>query len=356
MAGDGIKSIRFRQLVCPLKTTFSTSLGRKDHMRSVIVEATLEDGSKGHGECATSFVLPHESADAIKGILSEERPRLTGRKIGDLPVIIATLRKKYRHYPMTVSGLETALFRAQLDHSGTKEHLYFGGALRQIETDITVPFTTNENVLAAWMDYAIKRGFTKYKVKVSGNTADDKRLMAFVTSTIRKLPAPCTVRLDGNQGFTARTYLAFAEFIEKKGFPVELFEQPLKKDDHRGLREITKLSPLPVILDETVFTVRDMELVIDGGLGHGVNIKTAKSGIWESLAILALAKEHGLRLMIGCMTETMVGLSAGINLALGSGSFDYIDLDSVHFINHRKRYGTLEIKGPVYREQGKGGD
>ena len=52
--------------------------------------------------------------------------------------------------------------------------------------------------------------------------------------------------------------------------------------------------------------------------------------------------------MMGCMTETMVGLSAGINLAAGTSGFDYIDLDAIHFLHHRKLYGTIDILGARY--------
>ena len=348
MPGDEIESIRFRQMVRPLKTAFSTALGHKNNMQSVIVEARLNDGSKGRGECATSFVLPHETPERIKRILGEEGPRLRGKKAGDFPGTVSALREKYPSCPMTVSGLEIALFRAWLAHTGRPESLWFGGALSRIETDITIPHTTDENILRPWVGRAARKGFTLYKVKVSGIEADDKRMIASVTSILDGAQIEYRLRLDGNQGFSESTCLTFADYVIKKRYPVELFEQPLKKDDHRGLREVTKRSPIPIILDETVFTARDMELAAGERLGHGVNIKTAKSGLGESMAILGLAKKHGLKVMAGCMTESMTGLSAGINLAMGTGAFDYIDLDSIHFLNHRRQYGELALEGAGY--------
>jgi L-alanine-DL-glutamate epimerase-like enolase superfamily enzyme len=87
-----------------------------------------------------------------------------------------------------------------------------------------------------------------------------------------------------------------------------------------------------------------MEMALNEGLGHGVNIKTAKSGITGSLSIMRLARKGGLRLMAGCMTETMTGLSAGIAMAMGTAAFDYVDLDSVHFLRHRRQYGEITWK------------
>jgi L-alanine-DL-glutamate epimerase-like enolase superfamily enzyme len=105
---------------------------------------------------------------------------------------------------------------------------------------------------------------------------------------------------------------------------------------------------MPIILDETVFTGEDLERAVSEDLCHGVNIKIAKSGIGESFKIFNIAKQHGLKLMMGCMTETMVGLSAGISFASGLGGFDYIDLDSIHLLHHKNRYDRITIKGPTF--------
>ena len=103
-----------------------------------------------------------------------------------------------------------------------------------------------------------------------------------------------------------------------------------------------------MILDETVFDADACRRVIDEDLGDGVNIKIAKSGIAGSAAICKLARDAGLKLMIGCMTETMVGLSAGIYFAAGSGAFDYVDLDGVHFLFARRRFGPITVAGREY--------
>ncbi len=91
-----------------------------------------------------------------------------------------------------------------------------------------------------------------------------------------------------------------------------------------------------------------MQRVIDENLGDGINIKIAKTGIKETLKILGMAKKSKLKLMIGCMTETMVGLSAGIYLTLGYGGFEFIDLDSIYFLHHKRQYGNITINGPEF--------
>jgi L-alanine-DL-glutamate epimerase-like enolase superfamily enzyme len=343
-----IESIHCKEIIRPLRTTFSTSLGQKDVMKSVIVEIRLKNGSTGLGECPTSFALKEETIPAIKDIIREVAPGLKGLPIDGYGEIIEKLRKRYPRNPMTVSGIETALFRASLRHKGISEYDYFGGKLSAIETDITIPYLTNFVVLKKWMNRAFKKKFTIYKLKVSGNINEDKKFISEVYGFLKNNLGTFTIRLDGNQGFTKKTCLAFLDFLAKNNYPIELFEQPLPKNDYKGLKEIKKRSPVPIILDETIFNEADLQRAVEGDFCHGINIKIAKSGISESLRLYERAKKYGLKIMMGCMTETIVGLSAGINFAAGTGGFDYIDLDAIHFIRHRKSYGTINIRNASY--------
>ena len=348
MAEDEIRGICVRDVVRPLVATFATSLGQKSTMHSVVVKIRLKDGSQGTGECPTSFVLPHENAGNIKGMIESERPGLTGRSASDWAAIASALRHRYPLFPMTVSGIETALWRAWLHALGNDEWKWFGDASDNIETDITVPVTRDGIFIARWVGQAARLGFRVFKIKTRGRKEDDTWLIDRVASLLKDAGGEFTIRLDGNQAFSVNGCLTLCEYIHRKGYPVELFEQPLKKDDHRGLKELALRAPLPIILDETVFSRQDMEIAIGEGLGHGVNIKIAKSGITASLAIIDLAKRHGMKLMAGCMIETMTGLSAGIQMAMGTAAFDYIDLDSIHYLRHAKRCGRIIIDGPLY--------
>ncbi|OPY65113.1 MAG: L-Ala-D/L-Glu epimerase [Syntrophorhabdus sp. PtaU1.Bin050] len=343
-----IKGIHFREIVRPLRVTFSTAAGSKHLTRSVIVEATLSDGAKGIGECPTSLAFKDESLPVMTGVLKEAAPVLCGMPIDHYEEGITGLRKTYAAFPMTVSGLEVALFRAFLTSKGITEHAYWGGRTRTVPTDITIPFVPDKAFLLCWMKYAFRKGFTVYKLKVSGDPEQDRDLISFVCGVLRDNVNDYALRLDGNQGYNRDRFLRFVDHINKADYRIELFEQPLPREDYKGMRSIRHASPIPVILDETVLTGEDAQRVVDEGLADGVNIKVAKSGIRESRIILDIAQKHHLSLMIGCMTETMAGLSAGIHLTAGTGAFDFIDLDSIYFLYHRNRYGMIQIQGPRF--------
>ena len=343
-----VKDIHLHEVTRPLRVTFATAKGQKDVMQSVIVRVDLADGTSGLGECPTSLSLSSETIPVIERVLNEVRPQFQGMPIDEYGEKIGQLRKRYQQYPMSISGLEVALFRAHLASKGITEHTHWGGKTRTVQTDITIPFVPDKSFLLRWMNYAFRKGFTVYKLKVSGDVEQDRELISFVYKTMRDNLDDFKLRLDGNQGYNKRTFQQITDYIQKEGYIIELFEQPLPKDDYQGLKVIKKSSPFPIILDETVLTGLDAQRVAEEDLAHGINIKMAKSGITESAAILAVAKKHGLKLMIGCMTETMIGLSAAIYFAAGTETFDYIDLDAVFLLHHKNQYNDITLEGSCF--------
>ncbi len=336
-----------------MKTTFATALGSKNCATSVLVNVQLEDGYLGTGEVPTSFVVKNETVPAIKKILGRAKEQLIGLSIENYSRIVKTFRKKWPDFKMTISGLEVALFRAYLANQKTSEYSYWGGKNKILETDITIPFVLQENICQQWLDKIIKKGFKKYKIKTSGNVANDFKFMQGINLTLADKVPDFTIRLDGNQGYTEKSCLKMLDKLQKARIKIELFEQPLRRDDFKGLKSLCKRSAVPIIADETVFSPDDCRKVADENLAGGVNIKIAKSGIADSAEILRIAKAAGLKVMLGCMTETMVGLSAAIYFAAGCGKFDYIDLDSIHFLSHSNSYGDLTIKDNSYKIEAK---
>lgn len=343
-----IKKIDIKEVVRPLRVIFSTSLGRKNILKSIIIKVRLDNGKEGTGECPTSFVSRLESLDSIKKILNSILPGLVNMSIDNYSEKIETLRDKFRQYPMTISGLELALFRAYLENRGIGEHEYWGARLHEIETDITIPFITEKEPLDRWLRYAIKKRFKVFKIKVSGGVEADIPFLHYIHSILSDSLKVFTIRLDGNQGFTGKGLLKFSDHIEKKGIKIELFEQPLLKDDYKGMKAVRKKTRFPIIIDETVFNSKDLIFAISEDICDGINIKIAKSGVLESLRMIEIARKNNLRLMAGCMTETMVGLSAGIHMTAGSGVFDFIDLDSIYYMHHRNIYDGIQMNPPFF--------
>lgn len=102
----------------------------------------------------------------------------------------------------------------------------------------------------------------------------------------------------------------------------------MRKDDLKGMAFVARRAGVPVAADESVATPAQAVRALETGAATAINIKLAKSGLSRGLEIAAVARAAGVPLMIGCMAETARGLGASVHLALGTGFFRFIDLDS----------------------------
>jgi len=109
--------------------------------------------------------------------------------------------------------------------------------------------------------------------------------------------------------------------LHEKG--IEFIEQPIHHDNEEDLRTLKRLSPLPVILDESVVVDGDVEQKKDQG--HGINVKLMKcGGVTPALKLIDSARKCDLKIMLGCMLETSLGITAAAHL---SPLVDFADLD-----------------------------
>ena len=154
-------------------------------------------------------------------------------------------------------------------------------------------------------------------IKVKLGRDSDKELIKTIRS-VTDLP----LFVDANQGWTdLQQSLDLTYWLHEQG--VLLIEQPMLKTDIDSNAWLTERSPIPIIGDEAVQRLPDVERA--KGVYHGVNIKLMKSaGMYEAHQMIVKARELGLKLMIGCMSETSCATLAGIALA---PQCDWADLD-----------------------------
>jgi L-alanine-DL-glutamate epimerase-like enolase superfamily enzyme len=157
--------------------------------------------------------------------------------------------------------------------------------------------------------------FKILKIKLGGR--HDKEIVR----TIRQMTDK-QLYVDANQGWTDKNY-AFDMIEWLKDQNAILIEQPMPKSNFDDTAWLKEISPLPIIADEAFQGLVDIDNVKDSY--HGINIKLMKcGGIREGYLIIQRAKKLGLKIMLGCMTETSCAISAAIQLA---PLVDYIDLD-----------------------------
>jgi L-alanine-DL-glutamate epimerase-like enolase superfamily enzyme len=184
--------------------------------------------------------------------------------------------------------------------------------------------------------------FKILKVKLGRDT--DKMMIETIRSVTDK---PITT--DVNQGWKDKQFaLEMAHWLKEKG--VVFIEQPMPKEQVEDLAWLTERSPLPIFGDEGVQRLSDVKKAV--GVYSGINIKLMKcTGLREAHKMIILARSLGLKVMIGCMTETSCGISAAAHL---SPMVDYADLDGALLISNDVYDGTKVIDGKVTLTDGPG--
>lgn len=196
-------------------------------------------------------------------------------------------------------------------------------------TTYTIGIDTPDVVRQKVREVEGRFGRLKVKVGVPG----DRELIKAIRS-VTSLP----ITVDANQGWTDREQaLAEIEWLSHQG--VIMVEQPLPKDDLQGLRWLTERSPLPIILDESIQGPADVLRTV--GCCHGINIKLMKcGGLAQARQMVTLARQFGMQVMLGCMTETSCAVTAAAQLAPCA---DYLDLDGNLLISNDPFRGGMQV-------------
>ena len=202
-------------------------------------------------------------------------------------------------------------------------------------TDVTIPIGALDACATSARAWAAK-GFARLKVKIGGAGLDDAlaRVLA-----VREGAPRVELVLDGNAGMTEADAIALVRALRSRGVAPVLFEQPCAKDDVDGLVAVGR-EGVRVAADESASSLDQVRALAERdnvrrlavrGASLVVNVKPMKYGFHEARAIVALAKERGLGLMIGGMVETKLAMSASACLCAAEGGFDFVDLDTPLF-------------------------
>ncbi len=150
------------------------------------------------------------------------------------------------------------------------------------------------------------------------------------------------LRVDVNQGWKEReSTLGMIEWLATQN--VELIEQPLPREQIDDIAWLRERSPLPLVADEAVSRLSDIRSA--SSLYHGINIKLMKcTGMHEAFKMIATARTLGLKVMIGCMTETSCAISAAAQLAPMA---DWVDLDGALLIRNDPFTGATIVDGRI---------
>ena len=169
-------------------------------------------------------------------------------------------------------------------------------------------------------------------LKVKLGTLHDLQIMRAIREATDK-----PIYVDANTAWTPKA--AVRKIRELVPYGIELIEQPTCADDLEGLRYVREHVDVPIIADESVKRADDISSLL--GCVDGINIKLTKcGGLLEAVRMIHAARTHGLKVMIGCMIESSLGITAAAHL---TPLVDYADLDA-HLLIANDPYSGVTLK------------
>ncbi len=311
-----------------IHTVHPFGISRSTHTQYQIIFVYIIDGKHiGRGEAAPNLRY-HESPEAVINCLESQ---LTLCSHYDT---VEKLLEDLMNHSCGLRSLEAAFSMAALDWWTQKQKVPLYSFFHEKSfVNKTTSFTIalgNLNTLEEKLVEA--ESFPILKVKLGSQ--NDKQIINKIRNLTDK-----TIRIDANEGWDLETAIDMTMWLADKN--IELIEQPLKTDQIDETALLRSQSSIPIFADESVVTVEGIPKIAHAF--DGINIKLMKCGsLIKVFEMINCAKKYDLKIMIGCMVESSVGITAAAHL---STIADYIDLDGNLLINNDPYRGVSQTKG-----------
>lgn len=335
-----IERVSTRRVSASLHTPFVTALRRTTTTDTVVVQVTDSDGVVGWGEAPQVWQVTGESlAGAEACIAGPLAAVVTGRDADDWAETCRAVAGAVAANHGAKAAVDVALHDLAARRRGVSLSVFLGGTSLRVATDVTLP----AGEPAALADAAASRvaeGFTVLKLKVGTDAATDVERIRAVRAAVHS--EDVRIRLDANQGWTAREAVRVISALEDAGLDIELVEQPLPAADLDGMAWVTARVGTPVMADESVYGVRDLVEVIRRRSADLVNVKLAKcGGLAVARTLLEVARAHGVGTVVGSMMETHIGVGAAASLVAAYPTTAVSDLDAAWWASSAPVVGGL---------------
>ena len=321
-----ITDIRFGMLRVPLKTPFKTALRTVEQVEDVVVTIHTDTGHIGYGEApATAVITGDTHGSIIEAIQKYIAPRILGQDIANLNRITQLVQTALEKNSSAKAAVEIAVYDLFGQLYGAPLYKMLGGGDPVVTTDITISVDYIEKMVADSVK-AVERGFESLKIKVGKDIGIDLERIKAIYAAVEDR---ALLRLDVNQGWTAKQAVYALQSLEDAGVRLELVEQPVKAQDLEGLKFVTERVHTPIMADESVFGPTQVIELIRMRAADIINIKLMKTGgISNAIYIADIASLYQVECMIGCMLETSISVAAAVHVAVAkSNVVTKIDLD-----------------------------
>ena len=325
-----------RDIHLPLRHPFTIALGTTTVKHNIVVALT-DEGVTGYGESASSEAWKQYTPEGMRADLENARAAIESAHFTTPEALWAEMWPHLGHNPFALCALDQAAHDLWGKKLGQPVWKLWGLDISRVpDSDYTIGIAPIEKMIAKMKEFD---GWPIYKIKLGTD-----KVLEIVRALRQHTDA--IFRIDANTAWTPEQTIACAP--ELKDLGVEFIEQPLLRDNWEGMKLVAKECVLPVIADESCQGEAEVDRCAE--VFDGINIKLTKAGgLTPARRMITRARELGLKVMAGCMTESSIGISAiGQLLPL----LDYVDMDGAVLIARDIASGVHLEKGrPVFPDE-----
>ena len=307
-----------------LREPFITALRSVENYPVITYRISDESGAYGVGEAVATPAIIGDSLEEIEHDLKERiSPALAHiSSLEEGLSILATLQA----VSSSKGAADMALHSFFAAKSGLPLSSLLASQVERVKTDVTIPISTIERLDQIVQD-RIDQGFTSLKIKLGAiSLAENIAIM----QKVRELVGDhVSLRVDPNQAWDFDYSKEFLLALDKLEILIDYLEQPVGKSQIDDLARLSGLGLAPIMADESLFTMDDLEEIIEKKACTWVNVKILKSGgLAPARAIADVARASGLNVSIGSMMEGAGGVYAAALLAAAIAPDVTHDLDA----------------------------
>ena len=327
--------LKVHEFDLPLKYKFGISRETRTVQKTAIIE--VKDGElSGYGECVANHKYYKFTIDMIREDMANIAPLLKEIDLLKTPPqkIWNMLDDQLKHNPFAQCALDMALYDLWGKIQGKRTYeLWDLDPKTNPVTDYTIGIDETEIMIKKMKEFDT---WPVFKIKLG--TDRDMEIMKKLREN-----TSAVLRIDANCAWTADQTIEYSHTLKELG--VEFIEQPMPAEaSEADMEKVYKHSALPLIADESCISEEDVDKC--AGYFHGVNIKVVKcGGLTPARRMIDRARELGMNVMVGCMTESTVGVS-GIAQLLPL--LDYVDMDGPLLLAKDIATGISIDKGVVF--------
>lgn len=302
---------------------FTIATGTMTFAQNTFIRVHLSDGSYGVGECSAFPMITGETQGTCFEMAKDFARLWKGKDPLDIDARLGELDDFAAFNATIKSAFDIALYDIAAKQAELPLFKYLGGNYKEVETDLTIGIASPEEMAKKAAEF-VQKGVRIIKIKLGKKVAEDIERVKL----IRQAAGSSTIlRIDANQGWSYEQ--AIEALLSMGVYKIEFCEQPMRAWNDYHLPNLKKISPIPIMADESVYDHHDAERIIKANACDSVNIKFAKSGgIREAIRIHDVCKKYNIPCMMGGMLESRVAQSAFAHFALAHDNIHYFDMDT----------------------------